>query len=248
MRGSSVRVKPLFPARDVRRTALFLAATSFASFAAMYAAAAGTLGTATLGAWSATAVYAASFGLLVCGFLLRDRRSTWHLGVLAAALMLPALLAVGMSSQSLVAGRPVLATSELARTLDLVAEAEQDRAVLLSRQDLLSLPRAQARGVAAEYEAAARASLEIAARWNPATARDLPGQGFEEVYDLLNRAADAQSDALRAYILNVQAPQDALAEAAAGLSAEVVRLLSEESLGAAIRDARSGSIALLRQR
>lgn len=136
--------------------------------------------------------------------------------------------------------------SELSRAIDMADAAERDRASLMSDHYLLALPRSQARAVAPDYEAAARRSLEIAARWNPATARNLPGQGFEDVHDIMNSAADAQADALRAYIANVESPQTALSDASAGLFAEARRLLSDEVLGQSIREARSGSIALLR--
>lgn len=242
-----LRVKPLFPSPS-RKRLFFAAAVTTASVSSMYATAAGPYGTGAAPAQAFYLLCASSVALFLLAFMLRRRGSAAQRLALLLALLLPALAATGVATQNVVHGRPVLVLSELSRALDLADAAEADRQTLLSRQYLMSLPRAQARGLAADYEAAARSSLDIAARWNPASVRNLPGQGFEDVYDLLNRAADAQSDALRAYILNVESPQQALEEAASGLAAEAGRLLSDAELGAAIADARSGSVALLRRR
>lgn len=239
-----MRVKPLFRSKR-RRGLFFYPAAASASLGACYAIVRSPYGPGEGDALTSVvlALLSAALALLLVRFI--PSKAKVHKFALISSLLLPVLLVAGMLSQSEITGRPVIVGSELSRALDLASRADEDRAALSQRQYLLSLPRSQARSLAGAYQAAAQDSLAIAAFWNPAAAPRMPGSGFDVVYEVINRAADAQADALTIYIRNVEAPQASLEAAASDLAAEVEVLLSDQVLGVAISDARSASIALL---
>jgi hypothetical protein len=164
------------------------------------------------------------------GYLLRRALAGAGFGartfaVTAAAVT--ALIAVlGVSEQVVVQDRPVLRNSIEDRSYRLASRIVYDLKVLEENGKLLDLPAEQARGVANLYEAAIAQDLEIAARWNPATAGELPLPGFATVFDLVNRLADLQARTLGSYRDDLQQPDPARQQGIAEARVQIAELLT----------------------
>lgn len=153
---------------------------------------------------------AAAFGT---GYLLRRALTDAGFGArvfTVTVVVVTTLIAVlGTTQQVVVQDRPVLRNSTEDRSYRLANRIVYDLKVLEENGKLLDLPAEQARGVANLYEAAIAQDLAIAARWNPATAGDLPLPGFATVFDLVNRLADLQARTLGSYRDDLQQPDPA---------------------------------------
>jgi hypothetical protein len=178
---------------------------------------------AVSGTWSWSWVVAA--GVVALGAAAQSLRA-WNHGArrpvafagVGGALMVLACV-VGLATQVVVDGQAQLDTSETAAAVRLTDEARAALEVLRGNQALLGLPVEQATALLGLYDDAIRQDLRLAERWNPATAGELPGEGFEAVHIELNRAAVRQADALAGFSLNVKSPADSIAAELARLRA-----------------------------
>lgn len=136
--------------------------------------------------------------------------------------------AAGSLTQIVVDGQVQLRGSVGDRTYRLAKEVLSDMLILEENQRLLELPPEQARGVFELYAEAAAQSSGIAARWNPATAGDVPLPGFVTVFEKLNEAADLQARTLLAYADDLQQPDTARQQRIVQTRARISDLLTGE--------------------
>lgn len=156
--------------------------------------------------------------------------------VLAASMLLLAPIAAvaGATSQVTVAGKPVLHGSAADRSSRLAASILSDLYTLEDNQKLLNIPDEQARGLSSVLTAAVTQDSEIAARWNPATAKDLPLPGFNAVFDIVNRTADLQARTISLRIADLQQADSARQQAISDQRDQIMFLLTGDAGAAAL--------------
>ena len=133
---------------------------------------------------------------------------------------------VGVFSQVVVDGQAQLIGSQLDRAQRINDDILNDMYILENNQKLLELPLEQARGLAPSYQEAISTGLSIAAKWNPATASNLPSPGYLPVFRKVNTAADLQASALGLYIANMSEYDNARQEQIISSRSEIYSLLS----------------------
>lgn len=157
---------------------------------------------------------------------------------LAVAGVLVAACLVGLSTQVVIGGQVQLTTSDTAEAVRLTEEALTALDVLRGNQLLLNLPAEQAAALLGTYDAAIEQNRRLAERWNPATAGELPGEGFVSVFAELNRASVRQAEALAGFSMNINNPADSIAAEVAVLRAALEAQLTPGSgIEALISDA-----------
>ena len=153
---------------------------------------------------------------------------------LSTATLLLAL--VGSTSQVVVGGTVQLKGSVGDRSQRLAVALLNDMLILEGNQKLLNLPAEQARGVFDHYAEASAQSADIAPKWNPVVAKDVPLPGFVQVLSQVNEAADLQARALVAYADDLQQPDPARYQQVVAMRERVIALLAGESGAAALLD------------
>ena len=151
--------------------------------------------------------------LLVLGYAALPRLvaspSHWTASAAALSLLLPVVLAAGLASQVVVAGKAYLRTSVEAQSFDIASRMQADLLALEASQPLLTLAPDQAMGLEDRYLAATLRAGEIAERWNPAAWPQVPLPGLAEAMRLTNAAAQSQGRALEGYAANLEVPDPA---------------------------------------
>jgi hypothetical protein len=169
------------------------------------------------GQWSPVWLVA---GLVLAAGCLLGARAAWQRAPqaraarvtgLAIAGTLLAVFAVGTATQVVVDGTPQLVGTQGEQTSRTGDRILVDAATLRDNQKLLRLPVEQASTLLTVFDEAVAQSTSIAARWNPATAGELPTPSLLAAYAALNTAASRQAEALAAQKQNLLSPDEKLA-------------------------------------
>lgn len=164
------------------------------------------------------------------------RQRTVGVGVACALL---AFFCIGLFTQAAPGGQPQLVGSVGAQTDRQLQDARGAERILRENLGFLGLTPEQAAPVLPQFAQAAGQAREIAARWNPATAGELPVPSLYEVYARLNAAAAKETQALELAAQVTQNPEPSVAAQVAQLNQEVLSLLGQGpgSVGEAMRQA-----------
>lgn len=160
--------------------------------------------------------------------------------LMLASAILAALFAWGAATQVVIDGVPHLSSSETAQAHRLAETLLADIARIDDADVYLSRPLSEARTYEREIEQAAREMRQIADRWNPATPRQLPNEGFRQPIRHLHLAADQAAAAAELTLANLSEPSSQRAARIVELRQEYVDQATAAAGELAVAARRSG--------
>jgi hypothetical protein len=158
----------------------------------------------------------------------------------AATAVCAVLFAWGAVTQVVIDGTPHLASSETAQAYRLTEALLADIARIDAADVYLSRPLSEARSYEREIEQLALEMRIVADRWNPATPRQLPNDGFRQTIRHMHVAADRAAAAAELTLANLVEPSSQRAARIVELRQEYVEQATAAAGELAVAARRSG--------